>query len=252
MGFLRRAQLNMQARWIIARLADRPLGRPGLSRARAAEGEAPPGRDLAPLLPPRRTRTGRERPAGRKHLRTLSRRSARLTKLGLTPPRAARPRDRARPRLRRRHALARRLRDARRRPEARLEHADRGGLHEPGPAPDERDVPVHLPALLPRPADPRDPRRVLEGAARPPRGRLGRRSRLRRRLHRHRPDGTAARRGRARRRLLAHRPERAHLLQHPARRERRGAHRLRQRVRRHALGDAARAGSTARRSTSTS
>ena len=105
------------------------------------------------------------------------------------PARAARAGHRARRRLRGGHALARRLRDARRRPEARGEHADGGGLHEPGPAPDDRDLPLHVPALVPRPADPRAPRRVLEGAARPARGRLGRRSRLRRRLHRHRPEG---------------------------------------------------------------
>ena len=130
-----------------------------------------------------------------KHLRTLSRRSARLTKLGL-----------ARLELRgpgteldvgfvsgtRWLGGPETLVDGRLlAPNMPTEEI----VHEPRPARDERDVPLHVPALVPRPAHPRAPRRVLERAARPARGRLERRSRFRRRLHRHRRgrDGGSAR-----------------------------------------------------------
>ena len=62
LGFLQRAQLDLRARWIDRRLADRPLGRPGLPGARAAAGEAPPRRRPPLVLPPhRRGRQGHER-----------------------------------------------------------------------------------------------------------------------------------------------------------------------------------------------
>ena len=77
LGFLRRAQLNMEARWIIAGWPTDHWAGQVYPELEPLEGEAPPRRDLAPLLPARPTPTGRGRAAGRKHLRTLSRRSAR-------------------------------------------------------------------------------------------------------------------------------------------------------------------------------
>ena len=129
--------------------------------------------------------------------------------------------------------------DARRRPQARAEHADGGGLHEPRPAPDERDVPLHVPALVPRPADPRAPRRVLErdgsSGSRPTRTTTATSSRriidtdrMGRRLGEVALVDASSRIGQTGR----------DLLQHAARRERGGPHRVRQRFRRHALGNA--------------
>ncbi len=62
LGFVRRAQLNMQAALGDRRLADRPLGRSGVSQARATEGEAPARPRPPSVLPPGgRGREGDER-----------------------------------------------------------------------------------------------------------------------------------------------------------------------------------------------
>ncbi len=83
LGFLRRAQLNMEARWIIAGWpTDHWAGQvyPGLERLKAKRRLA---RDLVRFCR-LENEDGKGTSGWTKHVRTLSRRSARLTKLGLT------------------------------------------------------------------------------------------------------------------------------------------------------------------------
>ena len=83
LGFLRRAQLNMEARWIIAGWpTDHWAGQvyPGVEPLKAKRRLA---RDLLRFCR-LEDEDGKGTSGWTKHLRTLSRRSARLTKLGLT------------------------------------------------------------------------------------------------------------------------------------------------------------------------
>ena len=83
LGFLRRAQLNMEARWIIAGWpTDHWAGQvyPGVEPLKAKRRLA---RDLVRFCR-LEDEDGKGTSGWTKHLRTLSRRSARLTKLGLT------------------------------------------------------------------------------------------------------------------------------------------------------------------------
>ena len=83
LGFLRRAQLNMEARWIIAGWpTDHWAGQvyPGLEPLKAKRRLA---RDLIRFCR-LENEDGKGTSGWTKHVRTLSRRSARLTKLGLT------------------------------------------------------------------------------------------------------------------------------------------------------------------------
>ena len=122
----------MRARWTIAGWpADHWAARS--TRSSSRQGEAPPGADLLLLPADGRGRKGHERLAqARPRARPAL---GAVTKLGLARPRAARARHGARCRLVRGHTLARRPETPQDGRDDRAEHADRGGLHEPGPAP---------------------------------------------------------------------------------------------------------------------
>ena len=220
LAFFQRAQLDMRARWTIAGWPTNLWAKQVYPELETLEAKRRLARDLLHFC-----RLGDEDGKGTsgwlKHVRTLGRRSARLTKLGLTRLELRGPGTELDLGF---VAATRWLGGGEEMPHVRQahrgEHADGGGLHEPGSTPDDRELPLHVSPLLPRPPDSRAPRRVLEGAARSARGRLRRRSRLRRRLPRHRPGGASSRRDRARRRVVPDRPDGPHLLQHAARRER--------------------------------
>ena len=146
----------------------------------------------------------------RKHLRTLSAAVGTADEARPDAARAARPGHRARPRPRRRHALARRARRRCRTAERIAPNMPTEEIvHEPRRPRDERDVPLHVPALVPRPADRGAARRVRRTAgssgSRPTRTPTATSS-----PRTSTPTGRApARRGRARRRVVPDRPDAA-------------------------------------------
>ena len=150
------------------RLADELLGEPGLSQARPAEGEAQ-ARERSPRVLPadRRRREGHEWVA-----EARARAAPPVDEADETRPhrtRAPRAWHVARRRPHSRNGLPRRRRHSRGRSPIHGEHPDRRELHEPERRGDQRYLPLHVPALIPRPAHRGTARRVRRRAACPAR-----------------------------------------------------------------------------------